>query len=95
MTGEGSSNSREKHVKAVRDFYYHLMTYVFVMALLVIVDLRGGTGENAILGLDWAFWVMLFWGFGLAGHAISVFLGDHSPHGSGEDGSTSGSAGNR
>jgi len=69
-------NRAEKHVKQVRDFYYHLMTYVLVTALLVIVDRRGGTGEQAILGLDWAYWVILFWGFGVLGHAISVFFGD-------------------
>ena len=66
----------KKHVKHVRDFSYHLMTYVFVSALLIIIDLRGGTGDRAVLGLDWAYWVILFWGLGVAGHAISVFFGD-------------------
>jgi hypothetical protein len=52
------------------------MTYVFVSALLIIVDRRGGTGDRAVLGLDWAYWVILFWGLGVVGHAISAFVGD-------------------
>lgn len=66
----------EKHVKAVRDFFYHLMVFVLVNALLVIIDLRS-TGDQAVLGLDWAYWIILFWGFGLIGHAISVFYGNY------------------
>ncbi len=77
MGGDDPALERaKKHVKHVRDFSYHLMTYVFVSALLVIIDRRGGTGDQAVLGLDWAYWVILFWGLGVAGHAISVFLGD-------------------
>ena len=64
--------------RAVRDFLYHLMVFVFVNALLIIVDVRAGTGSNAILGLDWAFWITLFWGMGLVGHAVDAFYGDHT-----------------
>ncbi len=69
----------KKQNKQVRDFWYHLMVYVFVCGLLVVVDLRGGqTGQTGqpVLGLDWAFWVILFWGLGVIGHAISVYLSD-------------------
>ncbi len=65
------------HVKNVRDFAYHLMVYTVVNTLLVLLDLRGGTGANAVFGLDFAYWLIIFWGFGLLGHAISVFIGDH------------------
>jgi ABC-type polysaccharide/polyol phosphate export permease len=64
------------HVKQVRDFLYHLMTFVFVCGLLVIID-RGGGANDGVFGLDWAFWVILTWGLGLVGHAISVFFGDY------------------
>ena len=60
----------QTHVKHVRDFYYHLMVYVLVNAMLVIVDLRDGS-------LDWAYWLIIFWGFGVAGHAIYTFFGDY------------------
>ena len=65
------------HLKLVRDFYYHLMVFVFMNLLFVILDRRAGTSGNAVFGLDWAYWLIIFWGIGVAGHAISVFLGDH------------------
>ena len=77
MTGEDPALERAKeHVRNVRDFSYHLMTYVLVNALLVFIDLRA-EGGNAVLGLDWAYWVIIGWGFGVAGHAISVFFDEH------------------
>ncbi len=59
----------------MRDFWYHLMTYVFMNTLLVMLDRRVGPGEQAFLGLDFAYWVILFWGLGVVGHAVFVFLG--------------------
>jgi 2TM domain len=67
----------KKHLKVVRDFLYHLMVFVFVNGLLVILDVRAGVGDGAVLGLDWAYWVILFWGIGLIGHAIYAFFGEH------------------
>lgn len=67
----------KKHLKVVRDFLYHLMVFVFVNGLLVILDVRAGSGDQAILGLDWAYLVILFWGFGLMAHAVYAFFGDH------------------
>lgn len=64
-----------KRVEEVSDFYYHLMVYVFVNALLIIVDRTGGPNDRFI-GLDWAFWVVLFWGLGLVGHGVSVYFGE-------------------
>lgn len=66
----------QQHVKLVRDFFYHLMTYVFVSVLLVIIDLSVDTGGNTVLGMDWAYWVILFWGLGVVGHGISVYFGN-------------------
>jgi 2TM domain len=66
-----------KHLKAIRDFFYHLMVFLFVNGLLVILDVRSGVGDQAVLGLDWAYWVILFWGVGLVGHAIYAFFGEH------------------
>ena len=76
MTQEDPALERaRRHVKDVRDFYYHLMTYVLVNALLVIIDLRVDTGQG-FLGLDFAFWPIFGWGFGILGHAIYVFFGE-------------------
>ncbi len=77
MTQENPALERtKKHVKDVRDFYYHLMTFVFVNAMIIIIDLRVDAG-GGFLGLDWAYWMILGWGLGIAGHAISVFFGDY------------------
>ncbi len=77
MTQTDPALQRAQHdVKLVRDFFYHLMTYVFVSVLLVIIDLTTETGGTTILGLDWAYWMILFWGFGVVGHGISVFFGN-------------------
>jgi 2TM domain len=69
--------SARKHLKAIRDFMYHLMVFLFVNGLLVIVDVRAGVGGQAVLGLDWAYWVILFWGIGLVGHGIFAFMSEH------------------
>ncbi|MDH4117268.1 MAG: 2TM domain-containing protein [Acidimicrobiia bacterium] len=69
--------SAKRNLKAIRDFMYHLMVFIFVSGLLVILDVRAGVGDQAVLGLDWAYWVILFWGIGLVGHAIFAFFGDH------------------
>ncbi|MEZ5095513.1 MAG: 2TM domain-containing protein [Nocardioides sp.] len=65
------------HLKAVRDFGYHLVVFLFVTGLLVVLDVRGGTQAGSVAGLDWAYWVVLFWGVGLAAHGVWAFLGDH------------------
>ena len=75
QTDPALERARE-YVEEVRDFYYHLMVYVFVNTILVVVDLLNGTG-GPFLGLDWAFWPIMGWGIGVAGHAISVFFGEH------------------
>ena len=76
MTSDDPAFERaRKHVNDVRDFFYHLMVYVFISALLVVLDLRVD-GGGGVLGLDWAYWVIIFWGLGVAAHAISVFFGE-------------------
>ena len=64
-----------RHVAEVRDFFYHLMVFVMVNALLVAIDLQAGPNDF-FLGLDWAFWVIFGWGLGLMGHAVGVFFDD-------------------
>ena len=66
-----------RNLKVVRDFMYHLMVFLFVNGLLVTLDVRAGVGDSAVLGMDWAYWIILFWGVGLVGHAIYTFFGDH------------------
>ena len=60
----------------VRDWMYHLLVFLMVATLMVILDVRAGTGSNAVLGLDWAFWTILFWGFAVASHGIWAWFGE-------------------
>lgn len=73
----GTLDATRRDLKAKRDFFYHLMVFLFVCGMLVILDVRAGTSAGAVLGLDWAYWVILFWGIGLVGHGIYAFFGDH------------------
>ena len=74
MTDPALERAR-KYAKLVQDFWYHLMVFVLVNAMLVWIDLSGGAGAGPF-DLDFAHWVIFGWGFGVAGHAISVFFGD-------------------
>lgn len=56
-----------------REFYRHLGVYLLVGALLVIIDIAGGTSGTTFLGLDWAFWPIGGWGFAVLLHGFRVF----------------------
>ena len=55
-----------KRIKKRRDFYWHLVTYLVVNALLVFVWAIGPRVSF------WPMWVMAGWGIGLAFHAWSA-----------------------
>ncbi len=57
-----------KRVKELRDFYVHAAIYVVVNTGLVLLDLAQGGG------VQWAYWVIIGWGIGLAAHGVSVFI---------------------
>lgn len=50
----------------MRDFFYHLLVYVFVLALIGIAT--GSTGGAFM-------WLALFWGFAVAAHGIYAYFG--------------------
>lgn len=76
MTGTDPALERaERYVKAVRDFFYHLMVFVLVNAMLIIIDVGGGANDG-FLGLDFAYWIVLAWSFGILGHAVYAFFGE-------------------
>ena len=75
MPADSAMERATAYVKEVRDFYYHLMVFVLVNAFMIFIDLSGGAGAG-LWGLDFAHWIIFGWGFGIVGHAISVFFGD-------------------
>jgi cell division protein FtsW (lipid II flippase) len=66
-----------RRVAELKGFYTHLMVYIVINTLLVVVKLVGTAyyGET-FMGPFWhfsTFGVWLFWGIGLAFHAVKVF----------------------
>jgi Predicted transcription factor, homolog of eukaryotic MBF1 len=54
-------------VRAIKDFYSHLSTYVFTIVLLFILNYM--TSPDYI----WTWWVVLGWGIGIVSHGLSTF----------------------
>ena len=63
MQNEEQNQSSEARNRA-RDFVYHLVVYLFVMALLVVV----GAGGALV-------WIGLFWGFAVVLHGVYAYFG--------------------
>jgi hypothetical protein len=60
---EMSAESRAAHRSgALTGVLWHVATYLIINAMLWFIDLRQG-------GVDWAYWVSLFWGIAVAFHA--------------------------
>lgn len=49
----------------VRDFFYHLVVYLFCLMLLFLVSSLGGA----------FIWIALFWGFAVALHGVYAVFG--------------------
>ncbi len=59
-----------KRVEDLSSLLWHLGAYVVVNAFLWIQDIVAGGG------LEYAYWVTIPWGVGLAFHALAYFLGE-------------------
>lgn len=70
------TDTRPEARTRIRDWFYHFAVFLFVGAILVILDVQGGTGATPILGMDWAYWVLLPWGFAVAAHLVYAVFGD-------------------
>ncbi len=60
----------KKRVEDIRGFYTHLGVYIVINVLLLTINLV--TSPNAL----WFYWVTIFWGVGIAFHAMGVFVWD-------------------
>jgi hypothetical protein len=68
-TPEGRARGR---VKAYTDVMWHVAAFIIINAFLWFLDLRQG-------GADWAYWVTICWGIGLAFHIAYYLIGDAGP----------------
>ncbi|WP_309642380.1 2TM domain-containing protein [Flavobacterium sp.] len=62
-----------KRVKKIKGFYTHLIVFIVVNIMIIIVNI-----QNLKAGESYFHWhnftTVFFWGIGLLGHALSVFL---------------------
>ena len=58
-------------VKAYTDAMWHLATFIVINAFLWGIDIIQGGGVN------WAYWVTISWGIGVAFHLASFFLDEN------------------
>lgn len=64
-----------KRVKKIKSFYTHASVYVIINILIVIVNIQNlHAGESYFKPEN--FFTAFFWGIGLFGHALGVFLPD-------------------
>ena len=67
MDEQARYQEAKKRVEDIKGFYFHLVTYVLVNAVLVVINLL--TSPEYL----WFMWSILGWGVGLIIHAFSVF----------------------
>lgn len=60
----------QKRVKRLKGFYIHATVYVLVNLFLIGNNVQRGMNPSDIDN----YWTAIFWGIGLLGHALSVFL---------------------
>ncbi len=63
-----------RRVKNITDVMWHVASFMILNGFLWFLDLGLGQG-----GADWAFWITIFWGIGLAFHIAYYFIGDDGP----------------
>ena len=61
----------QKQVDNIKGFYGHLVSFVFVIFFLLVINLKYSPEYL------WFFWPMLGWGIGLLFHGLKAF--NHSP----------------
>ena len=56
----------QQRVAEIEAFYFHLLSYVLVVALLTAINVQSGDEW-------WVQWVVLGWGIGVVAHALALF----------------------
>jgi hypothetical protein len=64
MQNDTQGKKTRARTRRVRDFFYHLIVFLFVLALLVAVDAGGAV-----------VWIGLLWGFAVAMHGVYAYFG--------------------
>ena len=72
LMAQDTPRSAEERARSRANDYsgmlWHIATFIIINGMLWTMDLiQGG-------GLDWAYWITLFWGIGLAFHVAWYFI---------------------
>lgn len=60
----------QKRVKQLKGFYIHATVYVLVNLFIIADNVKKGMDLSDMNN----YWTAIFWGVGLLGHGLSVFL---------------------
>lgn len=66
-TEERRYHLAQKKVKEIKDFYQHLMVFIFVTIMLIVINLM--TSPEYL----WFIWCILGWGVGVLFHGLKAF----------------------
>lgn len=69
MDEQARYHKAKKRVEEIKGFYLHLVSYLFVNAALVVINLL--TSREYL----WFIWPIIGWGIGLIVHAFTVYGG--------------------
>jgi dihydrofolate reductase len=65
----------QKRIKQKKRLYYHLVIFIIGSALLVLINVVLGLGEDVTLfGTKWFVWAVFLWLFAFLFHAIDVYV---------------------
>lgn len=71
MTAHSEMSAEERARRRANDYtgmLWHLATFVIINGFLWAIDIVGGGG------VEWAYWVTISWGIGLAFHVAWYFI---------------------
>jgi Na+/melibiose symporter-like transporter len=60
-----------KRAKSYTSLLWHIGVFIVISAFFWILDLTTGAE-----GIQWAYWITIFWGFALAMHVVAYLVGD-------------------
>ena len=69
---ESTAEARaRKRAKSYTGLLWHIGTFVVINAFLWVLDIVAGAP-----GIQWAYWITIFWGIGLAFHVLAYLIDD-------------------
>jgi len=67
-TGLSAQQLAERRAKALVGLLWHIGAFIIINAFMWFLDLWTGPG------IQWAYWITISWGIGLAFHVLAWFL---------------------